>query len=252
MISKIIKKIEDFAPPELACSWDNSGWQIRLENNEIKKVLLALSPTLDVIDQAIEKNCGLIITHHPLIFGKLTKITPSNQTNIAIIKAIQNNIQIYSAHTNLDSTCGGIADKLAEMLNLKNIHPANELGEDSNFLRYGEFESEMALDDFVNNLKNILKIDKIKLINPAEKDRIRRIAVCPGSGGDFIRKIKNADLYLTSDIRYHNALETDDMIVVDAGHMETERIILSTIKDLIQSFNIEIILAEETPPWKII
>ena len=77
--------------------------------------MLALSPTLDVIENAADKNCELLITHHPLIFSKINSLSSLNSGNLAIIKAVQANIQVYSAHTNLDITIGGIADKLAEM-----------------------------------------------------------------------------------------------------------------------------------------
>ena len=245
-VSKIIEKIENFAPSSLAADWDNSGWQIYLGNAEVKKTLLAISPDINVINQAIEKNCGLIISHHPLLFEKINRINSGNIYDMAIIKAIQHNIPIYSAHTNLDVTKNGIADKLAGLFELKNL----ETFED--FVRIGELEKEENFANFLVKLKNVLNINKLSLINPANMERIKRIAVCPGSGGDLIEKLSGIDLYITSDIKYHSALKASDMIVVDAGHLETERIILPVLRDLLLEFDLEILIAEEESPFDVV
>lgn len=251
-LTKIIKKIEEFAPLELASSWDNSGWQVYLGNNSVKKILLTLTVTLDVVEQAIENKCDLIISHHPLLFEKFNKISTENNALLPVITAIQNHIQIYSAHTNLDSAKGGIADKLAQLLCLKNIKNLEQIPEDFRLGRIGEFEEEIELDLFIENLKNILKIDKIKLTNPSNKIKIKTIAVVPGGGASFIPKIKDIDVFITGDVRYHNALETKNMIVIDAGHFETEIIILPLLQELLGEFNVEVIFANEKSPWEIL
>ena len=117
-IQSIIKKIEDFAPPETAEDWDNTGWQINLGIKEVNNVMVCLSVTPQIIEQAINNNCGLIISHHPLIFNGIKKISDENVLNKLIISCIQNNIQVYSAHTNLDCTQGGVNDILCEKLGL--------------------------------------------------------------------------------------------------------------------------------------
>ncbi|EKE02735.1 MAG: hypothetical protein ACD_20C00337G0006 [uncultured bacterium] len=251
-VNKIIDKIEKFAPLELQSEWDNSGWQVYLGNSDVKKVLLALSPTFDVIEQAIKLGCNLIIAHHPMIFGKINKIKSGNYTGLAIIKAIQNNIQIYSAHTNLDVVQNGVADKLAALLDLNNIRAIEETALNSGFGRVGELEKVENLDEFLGKLKQILNVENLKLINPSNKEKIKRIAVCPGSGGDFIKDLRDIDLYITGDIKYHTALEVDNMVVVDAGHLETERIILSDLKELLDDLDIEIIMAQESSPWQVV
>ena len=220
-LNKIIEKIEKFAPPELASDWDNSGWQVYLGNDSVNKVIIALSPTLNVIEQAIKNNCDLVISHHPLIFEKINKISAKNNALLPLIKVIQNNIQVYSAHTNLDSTQGGIADKLAELLKLKNIKNLELVSEESRLGRIGELEEEKDLNLFIKELKEILKIDKIKLINPSNKTTIKKVAVIPGSGACFIPTLKDIDVFITGDVKYHDALEVNDLIVIDSGHLET-------------------------------
>ena len=108
-VNKIIKKIEEFAPLETMQSWDNSGWQINLNNKETNSILLTLDVTEKTIDEAINKKCDLILSHHPIFFNSIKLIEKP-----FIIKAIQNNIQIYSAHTNLDIAQGGVSEYLAK------------------------------------------------------------------------------------------------------------------------------------------
>ena len=105
-IDKIITLIEDFAPLELQESWDNSGWQIDLGKKDANKILLALTVTEDIVNQAVKNNCDLVISHHPLFFVPFS---------------LNKNIPIYSAHTNLDATNGGTTDTMIELLSLPEL-----------------------------------------------------------------------------------------------------------------------------------
>jgi len=249
-LDKIISKIENFAPPILAKNWDNSGWQVYLGNKSINRVMLAVSPTFDVVESAVNIGCELLITHHPLIFSGIKNFSTDNYNDLSIIKAIQNNLQIYSVHTNLDVAKGGVADVFAKMLDLQNISPINH--EENCFGRKGEFQQPETLINVMNKIKNILNTDKLKLINPINIQKIRKIALLPGSGGSFIPELKGIDLYITGDVKYHDALLVKDFAVIDAGHLETEKIILPVLKELLSEFNIKIFIADEKVPWEIV
>ncbi|HSA06984.1 MAG TPA: Nif3-like dinuclear metal center hexameric protein [Candidatus Gastranaerophilales bacterium] len=251
ILNKIIAKIEQFALLNLAKEWDNSGWQVYLGNKNIKKVMLALSPTLNVVESSIKEGCDLLITHHPLIFSGIKKISTANYSDLPLITAIRNNLQIYCAHTNLDITQGGIADVLAKMLDLKNISPLGT-AEEVDFGRKGELEQAENLTVLIAKIKQTLNIDKLKLINPANLKKIKTIGLLPGSGGSFIREIKGIDLYITGDVKYHDALSAGEFAVIDAGHFETEKIILNILKNLLKECETEILIADENPPWELI
>jgi len=120
-LSDLIDFFEKVAPSSLQESYDNSGLQIGDPNKDLKKGLICLDATPAVIEEAIEQGCDLIITHHPLIFGGLNKITGSTQTERVIIEAIKNNIAIYSIHTNLDNVSSGINGILGEKLGLSDL-----------------------------------------------------------------------------------------------------------------------------------
>lgn len=241
-IKEIIDKIEIFAPLSLAEPWDNTGWQIKLESDSTDKILLALSPTLDVIEQAKKTGCSLIITHHPLFFSKLKQITPDMFQNKVAIAAIQNNIQIYSAHTNLDKTQGGINDKLASMFGLRHIEVIDGL------VRVGIVD-EIPLEAFALKCKKALGCEVVKLINPLEVKTVKKVAICSGAGSEFINSIK-ADIFVTGDVKYHNAIEVLDKAVLDVGHFESERVILASLQEILAPWNA--VLADEKAPWELL
>ena len=249
-MDRIISKIENFAPPTLAKEWDNSGWQVYLGNNSVNKIMLAISPTLDVVENAVKAGCSLLITHHPLVFSGIKSFTINNYANLPLIRAVQNNLQVYSAHTNLDITEGGVADVLARQLDLTNISPISL--EEKGFGRKGEFEQPENIINIANKIKNTLNTNKLKLINPDNVQKVKHVAVLPGSGGSFIPKLKGIDLYITGDIKYHDALLVKDFAVIDAGHFNTEKIILPVLKELLSEFDIKIFIADEKVPWEVI
>ena len=110
-----------FAPLPLQEGYDNAGLQIGLTDAEVAGVLLCLDVTEKVVDEAIASGCNLIVSHHPLIFSPLKKITGRNYIERCVIKALQNGIAIYSAHTNIDSAPGGVNYRIAEILGLQNV-----------------------------------------------------------------------------------------------------------------------------------
>ena len=120
-IKDIIREIEAYAPPVYQESYDNSGLLVGDRETIVTGILLSLDCIESVIDEAIHLKCNLIVAHHPIIFGGLKKLTGSNYVERTVIKAIQNNIAIYAAHTNLDNVKNGVNAKIAEKLGLTNL-----------------------------------------------------------------------------------------------------------------------------------
>ena len=120
IIKDITDFIENLAPVQLQETYDNAGLIIGDKNTEINQILVCLDVTENIVDEAIEKKCQLIISHHPLIFKGIKKINGNNSIEKIIIKAIKNNIAIYAVHTNLDNVINGVNSVLAEKLGLKN------------------------------------------------------------------------------------------------------------------------------------
>jgi len=119
-IKEITGYLESIAPLELQESYDNAGLIVGDGNTEVKGVLICLDSTEDVIEEAMKHNCNLVIAHHPIIFSGLKKLNGKNYVERTVIKAIQNNVAIYAAHTNLDNIHEGVNAKICERLGLKN------------------------------------------------------------------------------------------------------------------------------------
>ncbi len=119
LVNKVIRVLEDFAPLPLQESYDNAGLVVGSHEKDIDSVLLCLDVTESVMDDAVKKGAGLVISHHPVIFGKLSKLTGGSFTERVIIKAIRHDIALYSAHTNIDSVFGGVNTRIAEKIGLR-------------------------------------------------------------------------------------------------------------------------------------
>lgn len=215
------------APPDTQEAWDCSGWIVDAENIiEVNKVMLALTITDDVVAQARKKNCDMIISHHPLFYVPLE----------------YRDIQMYCAHTNLDKAKGGTTDTLIDELRLD-----VKFFETEEFVRYLELKKEITLDNLLKHVKRLSK--NVRYVNNNKKTYIKNVAVCSGSGSEFIKDAeeKGFDAFITGDLKYHTAVDSN-IIVIDMGHFESERPVLKTLKNKLQE-NVEIIYAKEKSPF---
>ncbi|WP_223584036.1 Nif3-like dinuclear metal center hexameric protein [Sphingobacterium sp. GVS05A] len=119
-IKAVIQYLEQLAPLDFQESYDNAGLIVGDANQEITKVLISLDCTEEVVQEAIEKGCNLIISHHPIVFKGLKKFNGKNYVERTVIKAIENKIALYAIHTNLDNITGGVNSKIADKLGLVN------------------------------------------------------------------------------------------------------------------------------------
>jgi len=120
-IKDIINAIESFAPLQYQESYDNAGLLFGHPDWELSNALLSLDATEAVIDEAIARNCNLVVAHHPIVFGGLKKITGSNYVERVAIKAIKHDIAVYAAHTNLDNVRDGVCGMMAQRLGLERV-----------------------------------------------------------------------------------------------------------------------------------
>ena len=224
----IVRKIEEFAPLETAEKWDCSGWLVETGKKNIEKIMLALTVTDDVINQARLKNCDMIISHHPL-FCVPTKY---------------NDIDIYCAHTNLDIAEGGTTDTLIKKISEIGIITKN-IENNGGFVRY--IKTDVTILELINKLKLISK--NLRYTNPTNTKNFKKIAICAGSGSEFINEAyeNGADGFITGDLKFHTAIESP-IVVFDIGHFESEIQVLEVFKNIIGN-EIEVITAQETSPF---
>ena len=218
--SEIIRRIQAFAPVETSEKWDCSGWCVKTSKNEIKRVMLALTVTEDVIKQAENQNCDMIISHHPLFYVPLQ----------------WRDIDVYCAHTNLDKAHGGTTDTLIETLGFK-------ISEAQEFVRY--VDAEISLQDLIKKLKKISP--NLRYVNNHGVIMFKKIAFCAGSGSEFIQEAydNGADAFVTGDLKFHTALESP-IVVFDIGHFESEILVLPVFERIIDA---EFVYADEKSPF---
>ena len=237
IIKDLISIIEEFAPLSAQESYDNSGLIVGDKNKSIDSALLCVDITEDVLDEAINLGCGVIISHHPIIFTPIKTLTNKTYIERVVVKAIKHDIALYACHTNLDSVHGGMSWKLAQELSLNNC---KLLEGDTTTMRgfgvIGELDIEVDVLDFLQTTKLKLGIGAIRYSDLCHK-QIKRVALCTGSGGSLIESaIKSgADLYLSSDFKYNNYLDVKSRIIIaDIGHFESEYCVIDILFDIIR------------------
>ena len=222
-VKDIISVIEEFAPLSVQESWDNSGLCVGSPDDDVTSVLLGLDCTPALVDEAVAFGADMIVTHHPLIFKGVRKISPEDQTGEAIIKAIRAGISIYAAHTSADKVLAGVSGAMAERLGLKNVRILDEDGDGTGLGTVGEFEVPMTSEEAVAFVKERFGLKVLKASKPVD-GKIERVAMCGGSGGSLIGEAmkSGAQLYISGDISYHNFFTGPHFMIMDIGHYESE------------------------------
>ena len=238
-IKDILNCITEVAPLHWQESYDNAGLQVGDLNAETHKALIALDVTEDLMDEAINKHCDLIVSHHPLIFRGLKHLTPATYIERVITKAIKHDISIISMHTNLDNSYLGVSRVLADKLGLKNLHflqPSTAEPEICGAGMIGEFEKPMEELDFLSLVADVIGSPCLKHSGLTGR-YIKKVALCGGSGSPFMEEAFccGADAYLTADIKYHDFFVPEGrLLLVDGGHFETEQFTKVLICELIR------------------
>ena len=256
-VKDIIGNLEKKYPKANAESWDNVGLIVGKLNQEVRKVQLSLDTTDKVIENAIKNSADLIITHHPMIFKPVKTITTMDNLGRKIIKLIENNKSLYAMHTNLDSSKDGLNDYILNLLEVENskVIDVNEFDNEVGIGRLYTLSKEMNIDEYATFVKNSLKIKNIRIISENREKIIKKVALINGSGMSYWRKVKSlgADLFITGDIGYHDALDAKEagINVFDIGHFESENCFVELLRKDIEGMGIEVITFNDGPVFEI-
>ncbi len=234
-VKDIIKVVEEFAPLSIQEGWDNSGLCVGSPEDEVTSVLLALDCTPALVDEAMACGADMIVTHHPLIFSGLKKISPDDMIGEAVIKAIRAGISIYAAHTNADKVIGGVSGAMAAKLGLQNVTILDEDGDGTGLGVVGDLPQPMTSEEALALVKDKFGLKVVKSSAPMDA-MISRVAMCGGSGGSLIGAARKsgAQLYISGDISYHNFFTPDGFMIMDIGHYESEIEIVDILFSLIK------------------
>ena len=234
--------LESFAPIGLAEDWDNVGLVVGDPAHPVERVMTCLTLTEDVAQEAIDNRVELIVTHHPLPFRPLKRLTTTTGEGRVLWNLIRCGISVYSPHTAFDSAAEGINYQLATGLNLAEIHPlipANPANADSPLGagRCGAVLEPTTLARLAANTRQLLSIDHVRVVGDDQLP-IARVAVACGSGGSLLDAAidSGADALVTGEATFHTLLaaRTAGVAVVLTGHYASERFAVERLAEWLQ------------------
>ena len=237
--------LERIAPERLSESWDNVGLLVGTRRGEINKILICLDIDENVVQAAANSGVDVIVSHHPVLFKAVKRISLDEPSGRILGALLKNEITAIALHTNLDVAHGGVNDVLAGLFDLKCsevLEPvvAASCPDDTacGMGRVGTLKTPVTVREFVDTVKQALGVDHVRVVGPMDGE-VKRVAFMGGSGGRAYRHARNKDfqVLVTGDVSYHVALEaaSDGVVVIDAGHRATERVVLKPLADLLDS-----------------
>ncbi len=236
LIRDVVNALEHFAPLPLQESYDNAGLQVGLTEAEVSGALLCLDVTEAVISEAVGMGCNLLVAHHPLLFRGLKTVADQDQVQRCVRLAIQNDLNIYAAHTNLDNAEDGVNFRIAEQLGLLDVElmqprrvTVREEGRErtlmsgSGVLGYLP-EGEDSLQ-FLQRVKQAFGVECL-MHNELLQRPVQSVAICGGAGDFMLEEAirRQADAFLTGEMHYHQYFGHDQQIQIGVlGHYQSEQ-----------------------------
>lgn len=231
--SEIIEKLEALSPESFAEEWDNVGLLAGRRDKEVHTIYIALDATDEVIKEAVRLGADLLLTHHPLIFKKMSRITTEDFIGRRLVELLRKDISYFAMHTNFDVM--GMADAAADYLELQDRQVLNVTYENEKTCaqeglgRVGRLGKPMRVAELAAFVKLKFQVSNVRLYGNLE-DIVEMAAVMPGSGGSFIRDGINAgaDVMITGDIDHHEGIDAvaQGLTVIDAGHYGIEKLFI--------------------------
>ncbi len=245
-VQEVISALEDFAPLPLQESYDNAGLQVGLTEAEVSGALLCLDVTEEVVGEALELGCNMIVSHHPLIFHGLKHLTDADMVQRCVRMAIQNDVAIYASHTNLDAAIDGVNYMMAERLGLVDVvllqprvvtvgsaHTERKVQAGNGIIGYlPEGEDSLV---FLQRVKQAFGVECL-MHNELLSRPVQSVAIC-GGAGDFLlnEAIRvQADAFLTGEMHYHQYFGHNGQIQIGVlGHYQSERYTIDIFNSII-------------------
>jgi dinuclear metal center YbgI/SA1388 family protein len=249
-IKDIKEALDRFAPPTLALDFDNVGLMCGSLEKKTGGVLVCLDASLEVLKEAAEQKCSLVVSHHPLIFNALKCVDTESETGAAVEFALKNGITVLSYHTNLDLAEGGVNFRLAQKLMGQNIE-----------LVFGGalfyVEKATTLKEYAKQIVRNLCDPSVKVAGRADKI-ISRVFCIAGAGGRdadayaFARQ--NADAFVSGEFKHNlfSSAQADDFALIEINHFNSEIVCLDILYDAIKSSfsDLDIYKSQQARPFR--
>ena len=233
--SEICALLEQEYGMEYACEWDNVGLLAGRHGKEVKKILLALDATDEVVRLAVDTKADMLITHHPMIFSPMKRVTDEDMNGRRLMELIRNDISYYAMHTNYDTR--GMADLAARLLNMQECTVLQEVKDGEGIGRVGVLPQKMTLQECAALVKEAYQIPSVRIFGAADT-QVYKAAICPGAGKSTAREALRfgCDVYITGDIDHHTGIDAVDqgLCIIDAGHYGIEHIFMKDVKEYLE------------------
>jgi len=244
-VNQIAEFLEHFAPVELAEDWDNVGLLVGDGRAEVHRVMTCLTITPASAAEAVRRKADLIVTHHPMPFHSLKRLTTETPPGRMLLELISAGVAVYSPHTAFDSADKGINQRLAVGMKLRGIEPLipDETGLGTG--RFGWLDRPLALDELAARAKKFLSIEHMQVVGEADR-QIRTLAVACGAAGSLLEAARShhCDCMLLGETQFHTCLEAqaEGVALLLPGHYASERFAVECLAD---------VLSEEFPKLEI-
>ncbi len=223
-VRDLLDRLNDLAPFWRAEEWDNVGLLVGERSAPVSGVVAALDLRDHVIDEAERIGSNVILTHHPVVFPSITRVVDSDPVGRLVLRAARARIAIVAAHTNLDSARGGLNDIMAALMGMDGTRPLREAEPHSpiGLGRIGRVDA--TLGDLVARAADAFGTGAVTGVAGDRDRRMTTAAVCTGSGGSIIDDAREAgaDVYITGDLKYHDADRAGEMALICAAHGAVE------------------------------
>lgn len=261
---ELIGRLDELAPFSYACDWDNSGFLAGRGEKEVKKAMVALDATDEVVDEAVRGGADLLLTHHPLIFKPLKKVNDEDFVSRRILRLIQADICYVAMHTNFDIAPGCMADLAAKRLGLVPERPLEVTGEKDGVCmgigKVGTLERPVTVGKLAQQVKECFGLPYVTVYGMEQvTEPVMRVAISPGAGGSMIAHgiAAGAQVLVTGDIGHHGGIDAAacKMAVIDAGHYGLEHIFMPFMKGYLEQVAagaVEVLVEETRFPAQVI
>ncbi len=235
-ITDVAAFLEQIAPLRLAEAWDNVGLLVGRWGHKVGKLMTCLTVTRESVAEAVESGVDLIVTHHPMPFRPLQRLTSDTTVGRLLLDLIAADIAVYSAHTAFDSAADGINQRIAEGLELLDIVPLVAHPDGQGTGRSGRFEEPITLDELVRRLKAFLSIENLMTVGQPEQ-LIQTVAIGCGAADELLAaaQANHCDAMILGEARFHTCLEAQatGVSLLLPGHFASERFAVESLAEAI-------------------
>ena len=261
-LASLLPVFESLWPQASADEWDQVGLASGSPDQQIERVLLCVDPTINVLQEAKNRSCQLVVSHHPLLLEGVHSVAEGELKGDILAYAITNSIALFSAHTNADIVPGGVSDVLATKIGIQGSVPLVPTSGVSGHGRVGNLDSPMSIRDLAIRINEVLPATYAPIRLAGDPDRIvSKVAVVGGSGASFLPDAINAgaECFITSDLKHHVSLEAisdpaNQISLIDISHFAAESLWLEPAATQLSEKvpTVEVLVSEiSTDPWSL-